>query len=108
MGDRANVYVKQAGVYLYTHWGGTELPQQLQKALAKRWRWNDESYLTRVIFDTMSEGEQGKETGFGIASWVGDGDDRVLTVDTDKQTVSISTSGTVYTFDEYIKGTPDW
>jgi hypothetical protein len=39
MGDRANVYVKNTdtqGVFLYSHWGGTELPATVQKALKRK------------------------------------------------------------------------
>lgn len=42
MGDRANAYVhagEEAGVYLYTHWSGTELPGVVRDALASpRWQ----------------------------------------------------------------------
>lgn len=105
MGDRANVLVKDSdkdnGVYLYTHLSGTELPLDLQKALAKGWRWNDCQYLTRIIFDTMTEGRQGQETGYGISAIVGDGNNRILEVNCETQTVSFSKKS--WTFDEYIK-----
>jgi hypothetical protein len=84
MGDRANVYVKNdsdKGVYLYTHWGGYELPLVVKQALAKRWRWNDESYLTRIIFDAMTEGRQGNETGFGIATYRPDNEHLIIALD---------------------------
>jgi hypothetical protein len=104
MGDRANILVKdsydQNGVYLYTHWGGTDLPFTLQEALKKKWRWGDTSYLTRIIFCEMVKGEEEGETGFGISSKVGDGDDRILVVDDDKGTVSYNDK--IWTFDEYI------
>ena len=71
MSDIGVVAVKQdegydALVFLETHWGGHELPFDVQQALAKKWRWGGSSectaYLTRIIFDVMSEGEQGTET----------------------------------------------
>jgi len=108
MGDRANIHIREnsedVGVFLYSHWGGTELPEDLQRALAKKWRWNDTQYLTRIIFDVMTEERHGQETGYGISAWVGDGDRRVLVVNCDTQTVSYD--GKTWTFEEYIKLAP--
>ena len=74
MGDRGNIVVKQYGdhgyIYLYSHWGGYGMPQTLQRALAKRWRWTDESYLARIIFDEMSAGSHGAATSFGITTYL--------------------------------------
>ena len=41
MGARANVFMKEpgvesGGVYLYTHWGGYELPGMVQQALLRK------------------------------------------------------------------------
>lgn len=92
MGDRANVLVKQndgdPGVYLYTHWNGTELPGTLKRALDRRERWDDCSYLTRIVFDAMTDGRQGETIGYGISAFLCDGGDRVLIVDVEKQTIS--------------------
>ena len=108
MGDRANVNVKASeddkGVFLYTHWSGTELPVILKRALAKRWRWGDDQYLARIIFDEMIGDRQGNETGYGISSYCGDGNSRVLVVDTKSQSVSFDDKS--WTFEEYIS-TPD-
>lgn len=91
MGDRANVYVKDfnegSGTYLYSHWGGTELPQIVQTVLAKRARWDDNPYLARMIFCEMVKDEVDGETGYGISASVGDGDSRVLVVDPNTQTL---------------------
>lgn len=104
MGNRANVLVKESeidgGVYLYTHWAGSDIPADLQKALAKKIRWNDCQYLTRIIFDTITEGEQGNETGYGISAFCGDGSGRVLVVNVDAETVSFK--GKSWSFDEYV------
>lgn len=92
MGDRANVIVKSAGeqVCLYTHWSGTELPKTLQAALRRgRNMWSDSQYLTRIIFSQMvPASERLRETGFGISQEPHDGEDRILVVDTELQTVS--------------------
>ncbi len=92
MGDRANVAVKSCEdiVYLYTHWNGSELPELLQEALRRGIsRWDDPAYLARVIFCEMVKGEENGVTGYGISASVQDGEDRVIVVDTDAQTVTI-------------------
>jgi len=108
MGDRANVYVtyqdEEPGVYLYTHWRGSELPILVQNALKKKWRWDDPQYLTRIIFDSISEGYHDTETGFGISAFPGDGEDRVVNVFVKDQIISIRDE--VWTFKEYIELTP--
>ena len=70
MGDRAQVkimdgYDPKRAVFLYTHWGGTELLMVIHTAIKKGWRWNDGCYFTRHIFNEM-QGEDRDETGFGI------------------------------------------
>jgi len=91
MGDRANVCVTsdewESKVFLYSHWAGTELPEVTRQALARRQRWGDPAYLARIIFCAMVRGDEEAETGYGISSVVGDGDDRILTVDCDTQEV---------------------
>ncbi len=84
MGDRANVAIKQpdgTAVYLYTHWGGSELALTVQKALAKRWRWDDGAYLARIVFDAMSDGNHGNETGFGISTGICDNEHPIVVLD---------------------------
>lgn len=96
MGDRANVKIEAsaykggpaAPLYLYTHWGGSELPRTLQAALQRRQRWNDDSYLARIIFCTMLDGDTG-ETGYGIATQMPDNDYPILSVHVPSQTVRI-------------------
>ncbi len=68
MGDRGQVKIKDTGVYLYTHWGASELREAVAAALAKApGRWDDEEYLARIIFDAM-KGDNTGETGFGIGT----------------------------------------
>lgn len=72
MGDRRNVIVTasdtaEAQVALYTHWSGSELPQTVASALDRaRDRWDDPTYLTRVIFSEMIKGDVESTTGYGI------------------------------------------
>lgn len=110
MGDRANIKVCGAGnVYLYTHWAGTELPGTLQAALERgKARWDDAQYLARVIFCEMVHGDEGELTGYGISGECCDGQDRILTVNVNKQTVSWP-CGESISFGEYVNLTnPDW
>jgi hypothetical protein len=90
VGDRANVYIHEGdrlGVYLYTHWDGTELPQITRDALATpraRSRRDDTAYLTRIVHEYIvnNSGSIGSETGYGISADVGDGEDRIVDIDT--------------------------
>ncbi len=68
MGDRAQVHFADSGVWLYTHGGAYELIEVVQRALAKRWRWDDPEYLARIVFCEMCKGSYGDETGYGIGS----------------------------------------
>jgi hypothetical protein len=78
MGDRGNIVIRQAAntnrddVWFYGHWSGSTLKQTVQSALAKKWRWGDESYLARIVFDELTKGNTGKETGFGISTHIQD------------------------------------
>lgn len=93
MGDRANVYVHEGdepGVYLYTHWSGHELPETVRTALARAAeRWQDQPYLTRIIFDEMTLGHQGETRGYGITAVLGDGGEQLVDVDTRLQVVTL-------------------
>lgn len=92
MGDRANAYVHEGdvpGVYLYTHWDGTELPATVVRALRRSEdRWGDGPYLTRVIFSEMIKDDVSGTTGYGISAALGDGDDRIVDVDVAAQRVT--------------------
>ena len=105
MGDRGQVHIKDSGVWLYTHWEATELVDTVKSALSKKWRWHDDQYLARIIFDEMTKGKSGEETGFGIGTheidpW------RIVEIDCDAQLVTVTDHcerGTSVTFDEFIK-----
>lgn len=104
MGDRANVFIKsdgREGVYLYPHGNGHALPEIVQTALQRKQRWDDEQYLNRIIFCEMIKGEESSETGFGIGAYVGDGKDRVIHIDVDKQELKLNDKA--YSFEKYIE-----
>ena len=61
-------------IYIYSHWGGDDdvnnspLAQQVRAALAKRERWDDESYLCRMIISQIvKDAGIDDPTGVGIA-----------------------------------------
>jgi hypothetical protein len=93
MGDRANVKIvdRESTVFLYTHNRGTDLPVILKTALIRgQQRWDDGQYLARIIFCEMIDGNLDGLTGFGISSVIGDGDDRVLTINIQDQTAQVN------------------
>ncbi len=104
MGDRANIRFvgerytnkknataadhRERPMFFYTHWQGYKLPLVLQDALARgKSRWNDPTYLARIIFSEMVKDDVMAETGFGLSLRIGDGEDQVITVDCLGQTV---------------------
>jgi hypothetical protein len=91
MGDRGNIGIRsnegKDTVWFYTHWRGSEIADVARKALAKRWRWNCPDYLARIVFDVLTDGEQGMETGCGIGVQPGDNSYAFLVIDCDKQAV---------------------
>lgn len=101
MGDRANVYIhedERPGVYLYTHWDGTELPNLVKEALltdrAKR-RINDAQYLTRILIEEViaRAGDYGSELGWGVSAEIGDGDDRIVDVNVGYSETTVTLKG---------------
>ena len=104
MGDRANVMVTSehyGETYLYTHWGAHSLCEDVQRALAKKWRWNDPSYLTRIIFEEMvGERDRFTETGYGISARIGDPGQFIIEIDVDRQTVT--KDGCTWSFEDFL------
>jgi len=75
MGERSNIIIENHNgqrVYLYGHWMGDESASVVSDVLDKGLRWDDSSYLTRMLFDRMTEGASDKETGFGISTFLCD------------------------------------
>jgi hypothetical protein len=87
MGDHANVVIRSdyrggnsapevgthEAVFLYGHWSGCDLPEDLRGALARSsGRWNDAQYLARIVFDRAMRRDLDGETGFGITTRLGD------------------------------------
>lgn len=72
MGDRVIYNIKQGEnqfVCFYAHWGLSSAFQDLARALDKgRSRWDDPSYLTRIIVSQIVGDQWDETTGFGL--WV--------------------------------------
>lgn len=107
MGDRANIYVvdrrpaaaddtETTGIYLYTHWNGSNWPELLREALrsdAARRRWSDEPYLLRIISDQLFKDIRDSETGGGISTMIGDNEYPITILDMVNRTVSWAPEG---------------
>lgn len=79
MGTRAQVRVHSTpeahDIWLYEHYDGNYLPEEVKRALARKQRWEVPEYLARVIFSQMlleaypnSEDALKGELGYGIGN----------------------------------------
>lgn len=115
MGDRANIFIleqypqpnqPEQGVYLYTHWGGTELATVVHRCLSRRERWDDSAYLARLMFREMGAGGEG-ETGYGIAARICDNSHLIIRLDCNEQNISLQTESgeglETWTFENFVK-----
>ena len=96
MGDRGNILVldywepRGPGVFLYTHWGGSQLAGTLKDALSRRQRWDDSQYLARIIFDEMKGDDVEGENGYGISARMFDNSHFILVVDCQQGEVHVA------------------
>jgi hypothetical protein len=71
MGDRSAIAIEQyngSRVYLYGHWMGEGAIEVVSDTLDRGLRWDDSSYLARLMFERMIRDSAGSETGFGISA----------------------------------------
>ena len=94
MGDRANIVIKSrvhmqyVPLFIYSHWDGLGgMFEKLKKAMQRKQRWHDESYLTRIIFETVLSRDPGSENGFGIGLSMPDNQYPFLVVDVNEQSI---------------------
>lgn len=91
MGTRAQVFMKDEGVYLYQHWDGYGLMNTVVAAVqspAGKNRQDDAEYLGRIIFCEMVKDEVGGETGYGIGTTQHGDIEFLVTVDCKKKTIT--------------------
>jgi hypothetical protein len=116
MGDRANIVLrytdngKTSDIYLYGHWAGGKYVRSVQASLKRKLRWDDPSYLGRIItFDFLPD--EFSETSYGISPYITDNEHDLCIVDLDKWAVKrqkVSRDGTPgeivgdYTFEQFI------
>lgn len=111
MGDRSNlqlIYGDGTSIYFYSHWLGVENAVRLYVALARNERWDDESYLARIIFCELVRSYEDEATGFGIAPYMPDNGNPVVVVNMAEQTVTFENEDfETWTFAEYIALDPE-
>jgi hypothetical protein len=102
MGDRGNILLKNDNIYLYTHWDGANLKQRVKDALIRgQGRWNDPTYLNRIIFCELIQDNILDTTGYGMSNHLTDNENPIVEVDIENQLVVIDKKE--WTFEEFIK-----
>lgn len=105
MGDRANIKFQEENggtMYFYTHWHGFDyMKQALMRALAKKVRWDDDSYLARMIFCEVVKADIESSTGFGLSTQLYDNEHPIIVVDIRSQSVTIGDDSPM-SFEEFI------
>lgn len=69
MGDRAmaEIITGDGSLYVYTHWGGCELPEDAKNAIrAAMPRLGDDPYFVRILVDQLTKNGRDEETGYGL------------------------------------------
>ena len=88
LSDSGNIFLKNDGIYLYSHWGGGNLMAILRSALIRgKPRWHDRAYLNRIIFSEMIKEEVLEETGYGLSNFICGEDNPTIVVDAENNTV---------------------
>lgn len=82
------------GLYLYTHWAGSEWRERLIEALkVARPRWDDEQYFNRIILTEMYKDLVGSVTGGGVSLDLIDNSHDIIICDPITQTVATAPEG---------------
>lgn len=97
MGMRQNVrlsYSEGQPIYVYSHWdgdkdiNGSPLANKVRRALKRHQRWDDESYLARIIIAEIIRDSIDDEAGYGVAPYEGDDNFPTIEVDLVAKTVN--------------------
>ncbi len=115
MGDRAQIVLKnndqsESSIYLYTHWNGYELPEILRQALIRgEGRWDDDPYLSRIIFCEIIKDDVLGTTGAGISlEYQDSSSDRDITVFLAHQEIKVGNNPIIFSFAEYVSIPRKW
>jgi len=121
MGDRAHLHLTrkpgEPGIWVYTHWSGSELPKLVANALTHaRSRWRDPGYGNRMVISSLIGPEDlMQETGWGIDTEPGDEGDghRIIRIQWEPQRVFMGEGEHPsvhlgWTFEEFIEKRPVW
>lgn len=85
MNIKGNICVQErfgGRIYLYTHTHGFDTFDILKAALIKgKSKWNDEQYLTRIIFCELIKRDLNGISNYGISSFVAENDLPIFVVD---------------------------
>jgi hypothetical protein len=97
MGDRSNIVIQQRDggrVFLYGHWQGAQALAVVAEVIRRGERLDDESYLARIVFATMTRGDETGSTGFGIsAGYAPDSNYPHVILDVPSQTAYLEADG---------------
>ena len=106
MGDRGNIrMIERDGkdIVFYTHWSGFDLFDMLKRALKRGIdRWDDESYLARIIFCEMIMDDVDGTRNFGISTYVQDNEYPIFCVNSSEQKVYIK-NGDEWRFEDFVE-----
>ena len=105
MGDRGNIVIettdRQPIMHMYSHWSGSCIPERVAAALVKgKSRWDDDSYLNRVLFQTLLNGDDGV-TGYGLSIGCTDSNGERNEVQVCHEAQRVRYMGRSYTFAEF-------
>ena len=89
MGSRAQVHIKDTGVYLYTHWGADRIEEDVVRAISRGQRWGDPEYLARIIFDEMKGSNIKTDLGYGIGTSQHGDVEKLIGVSCKEQTIYV-------------------
>ena len=106
MGNRGNIildYGKDQTIGFYTHWDGGYLKEVIQDALKKGVdRWNDPSYLARIIFSELIKEDVDGTTGYGIYPGIWSMDNENPIVYVKFETYQVIVEDSVFSFKEFV------
>ncbi len=102
-----NVFHKEP-IYLYTHWGGYRIKETLANALKRgEGRWDDPSYLNRIIISEFVKDDTEGLTGIGVSRNYQDSSDATdvklyASYDPERQEIVIPEGNESFTYSEFV------